>query len=59
MLRKQRALPSAGRFKGQPLEAHPAPPAPPARPLSKTVRFNVLRVIPAGSAGNKKGFSGF
>ncbi|GAB4813459.1 hypothetical protein N2152v2_000505 [Parachlorella kessleri] len=29
------------------------------RPLSKTVRFNVLRVIPAGSAGNKKGFSGF
>lgn len=28
------------------------------RPLSKTVRFNVLRVIPAGS-GAKKGFSGF
>jgi hypothetical protein len=28
------------------------------RPLSKTVRFNVLRVIPAGS-GNKKGFKGF
>jgi small subunit ribosomal protein S11e len=28
------------------------------RPLSKTVRFNVLRVIPAGAA-NKKGFSGF
>jgi hypothetical protein len=30
-----------------------------ARPLSKTVRFNVLRVIPAGSGGDKKGFSGF
>ncbi|PSC74714.1 40S ribosomal S11 [Micractinium conductrix] len=28
------------------------------RPLSKTVRFNVLRVVPAGS-GAKKGFSGF
>jgi small subunit ribosomal protein S11e len=28
------------------------------RPLSKTVRFNVLRVIPAGSQG-KKGFTGF
>lgn len=28
------------------------------RPLSKTVRFNVLRVIPAGD-GAKKGFSGF
>jgi small subunit ribosomal protein S11e len=28
------------------------------RPLSKTVRFNVLRVIPAG-AGDKKGFSSF
>lgn len=28
------------------------------RPLSKTVRFNVLRVIPAGSGG-KKGFSSF
>jgi len=28
------------------------------RPLSKTVRFNVLRVIPAGS-GAKQGFSGF
>lgn len=28
------------------------------RPLSKTVRFNVLRVTPAG-AGAKKGFSGF
>lgn len=28
------------------------------RPLSKTVRFNVLRVIPAGSTG-KKGFSSF
>ncbi|CAL8464416.1 g3951 [Coccomyxa elongata] len=27
------------------------------RPLSKTVRFNVLRVIPAGS-GTKKGFAG-
>ena len=29
------------------------------RPLSKTVRFNVLRVIPAGSGNQKKGFSGF
>jgi small subunit ribosomal protein S11e len=29
------------------------------RPLSKTVRFNVLRVIPAGSGGDKKGFSSF
>ncbi len=28
------------------------------RPLSKTVRFNVLRVIPAGASG-KKGFSSF
>eukprot|EP00879_Flechtneria_rotunda_P000053 GHRR01000083.1.p1 GENE.GHRR01000083.1~~GHRR01000083.1.p1 ORF type:complete len:157 (+),score=30.32 GHRR01000083.1:105-575(+) len=28
------------------------------RPLSKTVRFNVLRVVPAGS-GDKKGFSSF
>ena len=28
------------------------------RPLSKTVRFNVLRVIPAGAAG-KKGFNSF
>ena len=28
------------------------------RPLSKTVRFNVLRVVPAGS-GAKKGFKGF
>ena len=28
------------------------------RPLSKTVRFNVLRVVPAGSS-SKKGFSGF
>ena len=28
------------------------------RPLSKTVRFNVLRVIPAGSAG-KKAFASF
>ncbi|KAK9823069.1 hypothetical protein WJX81_006727 [Elliptochloris bilobata] len=28
------------------------------RPLSKTVRFNVLRVIPAGSGG-KKGFAAF
>ncbi|EIE18766.1 ribosomal protein S11 component of cytosolic 80S ribosome and 40S small subunit [Coccomyxa subellipsoidea C-169] len=28
------------------------------RPLSKTVRFNVLRVIPAGSS-SKKGFTGF
>jgi hypothetical protein len=29
------------------------------RPLSKTVRFNVLRVIPAGSSSGKKGFSSF
>jgi small subunit ribosomal protein S11e len=30
------------------------------RPLSKTVRFNVLRVIPAtGGGGDKKGFGGF
>lgn len=28
------------------------------RPLSKTVRFNVLRVIPQG-ASSKKGFSSF
>lgn len=28
------------------------------RPLSKTVRFNVLRVIGQGTSG-KKGFSGF
>ncbi|RMZ52226.1 hypothetical protein APUTEX25_001616 [Auxenochlorella protothecoides] len=28
------------------------------RPLSKTVRFNVLRVVPAGSNG-KKGFAAF
>jgi hypothetical protein len=35
-----------------------ARPVPRCRPLSKTVRFNVLRVIPAGS-GNKKGFTGF
>ena len=28
------------------------------RPLSKTVRFNVLRVIPAGQQG-QKGFTGF
>ncbi len=28
------------------------------RPLSKTVRFNVLRVIPAGQSGSK-GFTGF
>ncbi|KAF3612474.1 40S ribosomal protein S11, partial [Capsicum annuum] len=29
------------------------------RPLSKTVRFNVLKVIPAGSAGGgKKAFAG-
>ena len=28
------------------------------RPLSKTVRFNVLRVIPAGTGG-KKGFAAF
>lgn len=32
----------------------------PRRPLSKTVRFNVLKVIPAGSAaGGKKAFSAF
>lgn len=30
-----------------------------SRPLSKTVRFNVLRVIPAGSSAGKKGFAGF
>lgn len=30
----------------------------PHRPLSKTVRFNVVRVIPAGAAA-KKGFAGF
>ena len=29
------------------------------RPLSKTVRFNVLRVIPAGAGGGKKAFTGF
>ena len=29
------------------------------RPLSKTVRFNVLRVVPASAADKKKGFSGF
>jgi small subunit ribosomal protein S11e len=29
------------------------------RPLSKTVRFNVLRVIPAGSRAGKKGFASF
>jgi len=34
------------------------PPLGASRPLSKTVRFNVLRVIPAGS-GDKKGFSSF
>ena len=28
------------------------------RPLSKTVRFNVLRVTPQGSS-SKKGFTGF
>nr|GMD44049.1 40S ribosomal protein S11-like [Ipomoea batatas] len=28
------------------------------RPLSKTVRFNVLKVIPAGSGGGKKAFTG-
>lgn len=28
------------------------------RPLSKTVRFNVLRVVPSGASG-KKGFTGF
>ncbi|DBA88534.1 TPA: 30S ribosomal protein S11, chloroplastic [Trebouxia sp. C0005] len=30
-----------------------------ARPLSKTVRFNVLRVIPKGQKAGKKGFSAF
>ena len=35
-----------------------SPPAPLCRPLSKTVRFNVLRVIPAGS-GSKKAFGAF
>lgn len=31
----------------------------PCRPLSKTVRFNVLKVIPAGSSGRgKKAFTG-
>ncbi len=39
------------------LPACPAP-LPPRSPLSKTVRFNVLRVIPAG-AGSKKGFGAF
>ncbi|KAL4567628.1 hypothetical protein LXL04_023217 [Taraxacum kok-saghyz] len=30
------------------------------RPLSKTVRFNVLKVVPAGSSGGgKKAFTGF
>lgn len=29
------------------------------RPLSKTVRFNVLRVIPKGQKAGKKGFSAF
>ena len=29
------------------------------RPLSKTVRFNVLRVIPKGSTQGAKSFSGF
>ncbi|CAM8895116.1 unnamed protein product [Rhodiola kirilowii] len=28
------------------------------RPLSKTVRFNVLKVVPAGSSGGKKAFTG-
>lgn len=42
-----------------PQGTHRAPPPAPRRPLSKTVRFNVLRVIPAGSAATKKGFSGF
>jgi len=38
----------------------PARPEPLAarRPLSKTVRFNVLRVVPAGTGG-KKGFASF
>ena len=41
----------------------PPPPSsssclPLCRPLSKTVRFNVLRVIPAGS-GSKKAFGAF
>ncbi|KAL3162701.1 30S ribosomal protein S11, chloroplastic [Trebouxia sp. C0009 RCD-2024] len=30
-----------------------------ARPLSKTVRFNVLRVTPKGQKAGKKGFSAF
>ena len=34
------------------------PPFPLCRPLSKTVRFNVLRVVPAGS-GSKKAFGAF
>ena len=29
------------------------------RPLSKTVRFNVLRVIPKGSTQGGKSFTGF
>jgi small subunit ribosomal protein S11e len=29
------------------------------RPLSKTVRFNVLKVIPQGSAAQKKAFGTF
>ncbi|KAI8471989.1 MAG: ribosomal protein S11 component of cytosolic 80S ribosome and 40S small subunit [Monoraphidium minutum] len=29
------------------------------RPLSKTVRFNVLRVTPASGGDSRKGFSGF
>jgi ribosomal protein S17 len=29
------------------------------RPLSKTVRFNVLRVISASGGSDKKGFGGF
>ena len=40
------------------LNPSPCPPTRIRRPLSKTVRFNVLRVIPAGS-GAKKGFGSF
>lgn len=43
------------------LTGYPAPPKKKKsfRPLSKTVRFNVLKVIPAGSSGGgKKAFTG-
>ncbi len=43
---------------GRPLSTWFLPAPPCRRPLSKTVRFNVLRVIPAGS-GAKKGFGSF